>query len=731
MIKIVLVVFFATMSVAGAQTAEPATKLPLRQTTASETAAVSGRASLVSNIDAFTLDVQSVAGLATSGRALLEQDPRKKSWGQYCGDSRAAADAGEFRRAVREASKALYLGKTSGDAFASAYASRDLSIAYAWAGDLDLAERWASDALETSKKISNAQVNIDYEIRFEAYKVLGDVALRRNQTATALKHYLDARSKLPFIGGGFYKDAVDLSIAVAQIELQQTQEAVKKLQSLVENGDANVRLMAMRAMIRHLVQTGDSALAAKYLDRLQVAAKENKNRYQTAWAWHLTSQMLAADGKASQSIDAALQSVKDIEAVGATFRSIEMKTSMFGNVQEIFENAISLLAKSGRVDDAFHMSEKARARTTLEQLRNVEKTAAKIDPDVVTNAINSAAYQPLTVGAVQKRLPIGSHLISYHVLPKQTMVWNITSDSVKLNIVDIDRTSLRTQIESLRSAIQSETAAAADENAKSLYTLLVAPLALPPNAPVILAPHSALHFLPFQALKSATGWWIETRPISYVLSASSLNINPSAAKVSFSSIVAVGNPDTGERSLDLPGAEEEVQKLGESFKSPKIFTRADATKNRVKLDGPLAGVLHIAAHGTVDDIDPMFSTIKLADPLFKRGDLEAHEFIKMKLSETELVVLSACSSGLGRVASGDEFSGFKRAVMISGVQRLLISLWPVDDEATSKMMIRFYALLKEYGAPEALQRAQMETLAKPVNSSPRLWAPFILVGSGI
>ena len=130
----------------------------------------------------------------------------------------------------------------------------------------------------------------------------------------------------------------------------------------------------------------------------------------------------------------------------------------------------------------------------------------------------------------------------------------------------------------------------------------------------------------------------------------------------------------------------------------------------------------------MDEIDPSYSAIKLAKDKLPRGDLEAHEVIKMNLSAARLVTISACESGLGKVADGDEFYGFKRAFLAAGARSLLLSLWPVEDDSTATLMTTFYRNFRDIPMFEALRQAQISLIKVTETSDPIFWAPFILVG---
>ena len=96
----------------------------------------------------------------------------------------------------------------------------------------------------------------------------------------------------------------------------------------------------------------------------------------------------------------------------------------------------------------------------------------------------------------------------------------------------------------------------------------------------------------------------------------------------------------------------------------------------------------------------------------------------------DLVTLSACQTGLGRV-SGEGVIGLTRAFLIAGARSVLVSLWSVSDEATRQLMVAFYGYYIRDRLPKAvaLARAMHDLRNVPEFRSPRYWAPFIIVGS--
>lgn len=143
--------------------------------------------------------------------------------------------------------------------------------------------------------------------------------------------------------------------------------------------------------------------------------------------------------------------------------------------------------------------------------------------------------------------------------------------------------------------------------------------------------------------------------------------------------------------------------------------------------------VHFATHGYLDSERPEFSALVLSlvneQGVAQSGFLYAHEVYNLKLP-AEVVVLSACETGLGKEIRGEGLVGLTRGFMYAGAPRVVVSLWSVNDRATAELMTRFYQkMLKEHLRPaEALRAAQVEMFNNKQWSQPYYWAAFALQG---
>ena len=222
----------------------------------------------------------------------------------------------------------------------------------------------------------------------------------------------------------------------------------------------------------------------------------------------------------------------------------------------------------------------------------------------------------------------------------------------------------------------------------------------------------------------------------------------------------------------LPGTAEEANAIAPKLPGATLLTGTQATENALKqVQAPR--ILHIATHGFFLEDVPLLPApaSRGTDSLFRSdlipevapgfrpptrpgntenallrsglalagfnprqsgaedGVLTALEAAGLNLRGTQLVVLSACETGIGDVANGEGVYGLRRAFVLAGAESQLISLWKVDDTGTKDLMVRYYdKLLAKQGRSDALRQIQLEFLKNPTYQHPYFWAAFIPSG---
>jgi CHAT domain-containing protein len=193
------------------------------------------------------------------------------------------------------------------------------------------------------------------------------------------------------------------------------------------------------------------------------------------------------------------------------------------------------------------------------------------------------------------------------------------------------------------------------------------------------------------------------------------------------------------RMANLPGTETEVNEISNLFEAKKFkhnayFYKA-ANEHEIKLPSlKNYRYLHLATHGLVNVRKPELSAVFLsADSIESHKDdgiLYSGEIYNLDI-RADLVTLSACETGLGKVSRGEGIIGLTRALLYAGANNMVVSLWTVSDRSTSELMQDFYAYMLEHpqlGYSASLTHAKKELIHTADFSAPYYWAAFVLIG---
>ncbi|MCT7992455.1 CHAT domain-containing protein [Laspinema olomoucense] len=273
---------------------------------------------------------------------------------------------------------------------------------------------------------------------------------------------------------------------------------------------------------------------------------------------------------------------------------------------------------------------------------------------------------------------------------------------------------------------------------QQLHQLLIEPIAdlLPtdPKERVIFVPHASLFLVPFPALPDANGTYLIEKHT--VLTAPSIQVLDLTRQQKLSQtkrdghLLIVGNPtmpsmgEPPQKLSPLPGAEKEAQDIAQLLNVTPLIG-SQATKSAVVEKMPSSRIIHLATHGSFDPNRGIGSWLALTPTDSDNGFLTAEEIFELELN-AELVVLSACDTGRGRI-TGDGVIGLSRSFISAGVPSVLVSLWKVDDAATAYLMREFYEnWLDGSDKAIALRQAMLNTMQQ--YPAPENWAAFTLIG---
>ncbi|MEG4814973.1 CHAT domain-containing protein [Microcoleus sp. K5-D4] len=281
-----------------------------------------------------------------------------------------------------------------------------------------------------------------------------------------------------------------------------------------------------------------------------------------------------------------------------------------------------------------------------------------------------------------------------------------------------------------------------DPSLQELYQLLIEPIAdlLPqdPASRITFIPHESLFLVPFAALQDSSGnYLIEKHTILTAPSIQVLSLTKKQQQLaSGKGALVVGNPtmpsvafatnQPPQQLSSLPHSEAEAIAIAQLLNAEPL-TGDKATKVAVLQQIERSRIVHLATHGILDDVEGLGvpGVIALAPSKDDSGLLTASEIFNLRLN-AELVVLSACNTGRGRI-TGDGIIGLSRSFIAAGVPSVVVSLWSVSDESTADLMAEFYRQMQlTPDIAQALRKAMLVTLVKHPN--PVDWAAFTLIG---
>ncbi|HEV7241299.1 MAG TPA: CHAT domain-containing tetratricopeptide repeat protein [Thermoanaerobaculia bacterium] len=283
----------------------------------------------------------------------------------------------------------------------------------------------------------------------------------------------------------------------------------------------------------------------------------------------------------------------------------------------------------------------------------------------------------------------------------------------------------------------------------ALYELLVAPFAARIGSKRLLTivPDGLLWSLPFQALQAPGGkHLIERVAVAYAPSLTLLRNDRREDRRSVASgtVLAIADPilpPTAENAVraeirgaslaPLPDARTEVLAIAKMYGSEsRTLIGSNATETAAKKLAADFPVLHLATHGVIDDVSPMYSAIILGATEKDDGLLEAREMMDLHLG-ADLAILSACDSASGDLTPGEGIIGMSWALMVAGCRNTVVSQWKVDSASTAQLMIAFHRQIRSANADyaEAMRQAQLALLRDERFSHPYYWSPFVLIST--
>ena len=512
-----------------------------------------------------------------------------------------------------------------------------------------------------------------------------------------------------------------------------------------------------------LLRIGKSNEARKMFDTL-LALPEIRAMGNLYWvALYERSRIELKDGKSERAIGLLEQSIAAIESVRSTISFEAAKIGFAGDKQVVYAALVGAHAQAGNWQQAFLIAERAKARALVDLLAQrrdlapppqvddkVRELFAQASHDgvvglpgtetavrgikLVTEARTSlagtapesaslVAVQRVAITEIAARLAKDETLIDYYRAGDDLYALLLNGSTVKG--VKLSAKGLDEEVRAFRDAIARRDASTG-ERGRALYNRLILPIAAEIRGKQLtISPHGVLHYLPFAALSDGKEYLLDRYSIRLIPSAGTLVYLKTQQASKAGKLLALGNPDLGNPQYDLPGAQTEAIKVVALFPQSRALLRQDASKSSIKELGNGFSILHFAMHGKFDADQPLSSGLYMAKGKEADGVLTVSDLYTLRW-DADLITLSACETGLGKIANGDDVIGLSRGFLYAGAGSIVASLWEVDDAATEQLMLSFYRNLNSHDKREALRLAQIKTRKSYPN--PTFWAAFQIVG---
>lgn len=548
-------------------------------------------------------------------------------------------------------------------------------------------------------------------------------------------------------------------------------QAIKDIRK-VANIDENIS-----TNLHHLGQDGE---AVKLLDRaIDIYKEQNAQR---SWAYFHRGRSYQTLGQKEEAYSDYTRAIDLVERERGEIMTDGFRQSFFAQKLEIYDQAISLYFELGKMEDAYDMVRRAKARSFNELLekrkdlreirdskliayerqlrREIDSLYNKINSPEAESKINPAelkqkenAYHklldriaeenaqygslvtvnPLPIREIQKMLGKDSALIEYYCLKNKLLIFCLTDKGLK--VVQVDEEKFLDLVENVRDCLYAIHSLKSQQKMNQLdwYLKHISSKFFFPieefikgKKRLLFVPHRHLHYLPFGLLCNSKGeHLISQYEISYLSSPQLLKICKRGGEKDKKQrrCLIVADP-TG----DLPYARREADTIAKILPSTKALIGREANEETVVRLSPNYHILHFACHAKFNREDPIFSHLVLAGQEERWRRLEVNEIFNLRLKKTDLVVLSACESALGMPNPGDEITCLTRAFLYARASSVIVTLWAIDDKATAELMGEFYKhLFSGKNKAASLRYAQLAIMRK--YNDPYLWSAFQLVGN--
>ncbi|NWF89802.1 MAG: CHAT domain-containing protein [Ignavibacteriaceae bacterium] len=666
---------------------------------------------------------------------------------------------------------ALEIQKYSSNNYASADVLHKLALTYLRTDSFSLAEKYFNQAIELAFKSGN-----DYAA-VQSYGDLSELHLSRNQISKAVDCLFKAK-KLAQKNGWDYLVAEQ---ALLEGDIENTKNSFQHAQSNYklalklskELNDVNLQIAAYSSLGNLFYKHGFiDAAKSFYESGISLVEKVSKPLFDE-------NEIQISYFNSRRSLyDSYAKLLLDQKKFSDAFLIIDKSRSR-NTIQNLLNLKLTTLsADTAKIELLYELDwminsgiyNQQTTDSLIRDFTSLKNYLSNKYPNLKHLVQNEQSNQ---IYELQKCLHAKENFISIYSTDAKSYLFLITKNDFKCIEIPLNDKNLESLVSSISPYFDKDSRekyffnkdlfAFNSKSAFELFNRILKPVLsnIPLNERLVISPSKELLTIPFEFLVTNyqsnqsnfnyadKKFLIEDYAVSYIPSAS-LFVNQIRNNLSSShKILVLGNPaidnqseDFAERRelleddvnfprsltlLPLKYSEDEVAAIGSIIKTDHVFLSRDATETNFKDNAELSKIIHLSTHSMLFNKQPLIFFSNFYDRE-NDGFLETSEIIQLRLN-SDLVVLSSCSSGLGKIDESEGIIGMTKALFEAGVKSTLVSLWEVNDKYTSYLMSYFYKNLKDgKDKVEALRLAKLEFIKK-ISPNPYFWAAFVITGN--
>lgn len=656
--------------------------------------------------------------------------------------------AGWLQQATRDLAEAVTEARASGNGSAEAWALNNLASASMAVGDAGAAAAYADTAAQRFAAQGDRYGEAGPHI---AQGLVALFAGQLDRARAAYRKAIELYEPLGFAGGLLISH---LGLAHVAMRAGDWAEAERELDAAAHAGGAGGQSAMLRglryhravlALRRGQLATAD-ALLTEQLQSVRETARLFPGAAQPNWEYFDATRLAEVKLKAGHIAAAetlALSAAEALDRWRASLSQRELRLQAYQVSEDRSDpdlgtaTVIATLAAAGRVEPAFHLAERLRARDLLDHIARAEGLAT-VDSTHETTARSAALAVVATHAEITAALPDSQTALLEFVTGlggEPTTVFVLTRDALRAHqLAPVD--TLEPLIDRLNSLLESGADPrdlARTLGARLLDSVLVM---LPPYITrLVTIPDGALHRVPFDALVMSDGKFVVQRyAVGIVPSATvAARLWKTPRRSGPVRVLAFADPAIRHASGDA----DTLPRLRASRREARLVARYGGD-NTVRLGAqaseawlkhtalPSYRVLHFATHARADEATLSGTAIALAPGNGEDGLVGPGELGRLQL-DADLVVLSACRSGGGVVVRGEGIVGLAAPLLAAGARAIALTRWTIGDRQTVTFIEAFYrALAAHEPVADALRSAKLDAIAR--GAPPAEWAAFTIVG---